>query len=306
VDKASGDPFSADVSALRSVARAGLTRSGLVASNTRLFADRRALARVPARAGRERWWSQIQPRRNIDGRSERFRQRQPPCHAPVARGFAGNNSHGNQTYLPALRGQAQAHARLSGSHEIARRTRGPERAPRQGPQAPGGLNQGRPTAAFAFSRARRLQSEAEFAAVAQAGPDAIRLSQRWFVLIAKPVATTPAAAAQGGRRVRFGLTVGKRLARRSMDRILIKRILREAARHSAPQLDAVAHADMDVVLRLKAPLPAPDLLPRGQLKRALRADADAVLKRLAERLTGRANERANEQTRDRATPGNTK
>src|SRR5215470_12681512 len=127
-------------------------------------------------------------------------------------------------------------------------------------------SEGRPTAAYAFSRAHRLQSEAEFAAVSHAGPDSIRLSQRWFVLIAKPVAETEAGAvnAASGRRVRFGVTVGKRLARRAVDRVLVKRILREAARHAGPQLSAVARVDMDIVLRLKAPLPAPDSVPRGQ------------------------------------------
>jgi len=74
--------------------------------------------------------------------------------------------------------------------------------------APRGLNQGRPTVAYAFSRAYRLHSEAEFAAVAQAGPDSIRLSQRWFVLIAKPIVSGAGGAVAGPRRVRFGLTVG--------------------------------------------------------------------------------------------------
>lgn len=104
------------------------------------------------------------------------------------------------------------------------------------------------------------------------------------MLIAKPVVPTEAAAAPAAARVRFGLTVGKRLARRSVDRVLIKRILRESARHSAPELASVAPGDLDVLLRLKAPLPARESTPRGQLKRALRDDADAVLRRLIERL----------------------
>jgi ribonuclease P protein component len=196
----------------------------------------------------------------------------------------GNENHGNQTHFPALRGQAPAHARLSGPHEITRRPRRAECAPRQGTQAPRDLSEGRHTAGYAFSRAQRLQSEAEFAAVAQAGPDSIRLSQRWFVLMAKPAASTETATAPAARRVRFGLTVGKRLARRSVDRVLIKRILREAARHSVPRLAAVAATDLDIVLRLKAPLPPRETTPRGQLKRALRADADSVLRRLYDKL----------------------
>jgi ribonuclease P protein component len=219
-----------------------------------------------------------------------------------ARGFGSDNllatrslrvaspgkNHVYQTHFSALRGQAQAHARVPRSHEITRRPRRAQCTPRQGPQAPRGLNQGRPTVAYAFSRAYRLQSEAEFAAVAQAGPDSIRLSQRWFVLIAKPIVSGAGGAVAGPRRVRFGLTVGKRLARRAVDRVLIKRILREAARHSVPHLAAIAHADIDILLRLKAPPPPQDSTPRGQAKRALREDVDALLRRLQERLAEQA------------------
>lgn len=223
------------------------------------------------------------------GRSVRLRQRQTSFATCLRRVVSlGNNDHGYQTHLSALRGQAQAHTRISGPHENSRRTRRAERASSQGSQATGGLSEGRPTAAYGFSRAHRLQSEAEFAAVAQAGPNSIRLSQRWFVLTARSIeAPSPEVGRTPARRVRFGLTVGKRLARRSVDRVLIKRILREAARHSAPELEALAHAPFDVVLRLKAPLPAQDSLPRGQLKRALRADADTLLRRFRERLTDR-------------------
>lgn len=104
------------------------------------------------------------------------------------------------------------------------------------------------------------------------------------MVIAKPAASTDGVAAPVARRVRFGLTVGKRLARRSVDRVLIKRILREAARHSRPGIAAVAATDLDIVLRLKAPLPPRETTPRGQLKRALRADVDSVLRRLHDKL----------------------
>jgi ribonuclease P protein component len=192
-------------------------------------------------------------------------------------------NHGYQTHLSALRGEAQTHARISGPDEIAWGARSAERAPRQGTQAPGYLNKGRPTARYAFSRAHRLLSEAEFAAVAQAGPDSIRISQRWFVLMAKRVISTEGSTT-AARSVRFGLTVGKRLARRSVDRVLIKRILREAARHMAPRLTELTTFDYDVVLRLKAPLPERTTISRVQLKRALREDADTVLRRFCDRL----------------------
>lgn len=153
------------------------------------------------------------------------------------------------------------------------------------------LPEGRPTAAFAFSRAHRLQSEAEFAAVARSGPDSIRLSQRWFVLMAKPVSSTDVAtaAAPAAARVRFGLTVGKKMARRSVDRVLVKRILREAARHAAPDIATAAPSGFDIVLRLKAPLPAREATTRTALKRDLRADADTLLRRFRERLAAGAS-----------------
>jgi ribonuclease P protein component len=91
-------------------------------------------------------------------------------------------------------------------------------------------------------------------------------------------------AAPAPRRVRFGFTVGKRMARRAVDRVLTKRILREAARHCAPRIAQHARTDLDIVVRLKAPLPERATTARTQLKRALRADVDAVLDRLCERL----------------------
>lgn len=105
--------------------------------------------------------------------------------------------------------------------------------------------------------------------------------------MAKPVAPVEVTAA--APRVRFGLTVGKKMARRSVDRVLVKRILREAARHAGPVLSAALStasvSSLDVVLRLKAPLPARETSPRGALKRALREDADALLRRFHERLS---------------------
>lgn len=147
------------------------------------------------------------------------------------------------------------------------------------------LDRGGTTAGYAFPRASRLQTEAEFAGLAKAGPDSIRLAQRWFVLTAKPAARPATGSTPAAPRVRFGLTVAKRLARRSVDRVLVKRILREAARHAAPAIGDAARGDLDILLRLKAPLPARTTISRAELKHALRADADAVLARLRQRLS---------------------
>ena len=62
---------------------------------------------------------------------------------------------------------------------------------------------------------------------------------------------------------------------------MVKRILREACRHARAELGTVARGRaIDVVLRLKSPLPERDTLARARLKRALRAEADALLAEL--------------------------
>jgi RNase P protein component len=98
------------------------------------------------------------------------------------------------------------------------------------------------------------------------------------------------AAAGAGPRVRFGITVGKRNARRAVDRARVKRVLREAARHAAAILDQAAGVrGVAVLLRLKAPLPPAGELAPPLLKRALRAEADALLAQLALHLQRSAN-----------------
>lgn len=91
--------------------------------------------------------------------------------------------------------------------------------------------------------------------------------------------------------VRFGVTVGKRNARRAVDRALVKRILREAGRRAAPTLENACrerHVRLDVAFRLKA---ARDRSPDGAStslkawRHALREEAEALLERLARHLT---------------------
>ncbi len=90
------------------------------------------------------------------------------------------------------------------------------------------------------------------------------------------------AAMDSALLTRVGLTVGKRNARRAVDRALVKRVLRESARHALPVLDAAAATRrVDVVLRLKAPLPARESIARAELKRQLRHEADSLLAQLA-------------------------
>ena len=86
--------------------------------------------------------------------------------------------------------------------------------------------------------------------------------------------------------VRFGMTVGKRNARRAVDRSLAKRILREASRHAAEELEqrcAARGLRLDVALRLKAPFDAA-ALSITRWRRALRAEADSLMAKLAHRI----------------------
>ena len=90
--------------------------------------------------------------------------------------------------------------------------------------------------------------------------------------------------------IRFGATVGKRNARRAVDRNLVKRVLREAARHAAPQLEAACAPRglrLDVSFRLKSSRDRATAEPRVALaawRRALREEADALLDQLGQRL----------------------
>ncbi len=92
--------------------------------------------------------------------------------------------------------------------------------------------------------------------------------------------------------VRFGVTVGKRNARRSVDRTLVKRIVREACRHYAGAFeDCAAHAAarIDIALRLRAPLVDAGGAPLAMRvwRRQVRADADGLLQDALARLAAR-------------------
>ncbi|HOX88580.1 MAG TPA: ribonuclease P protein component [Burkholderiaceae bacterium] len=139
----------------------------------------------------------------------------------------------------------------------------------------------------AFPARRRLRRPDEFAAVLAArGPASLRLARRWFAV--SVLALPRGASAAELDPVRFGFTVGKRNARRAVDRNLVKRVLRESARHAFGQFATLAHErglGLAVSLRLKAPLvPKGAAVARGELSRALRADCDALLTDLARHL----------------------
>jgi len=132
---------------------------------------------------------------------------------------------------------------------------------------------------FSFSREKKIKKSSEFATVLQArGVGVCRLSNKWFetkVLLKKEPG------------LRFGLTVGKINARRSVDRVLIKRILREVARHRAADIESVLSEDkgIDVTIRLKKKIPKIGIeVSLDGFKKSLGDDADFLLTLLCNRL----------------------
>jgi len=98
--------------------------------------------------------------------------------------------------------------------------------------------------------------------------------------VISPVASPPTAGA-----ARFGLTVSRRQASRAVARNTVRRVLREAARLQAPALEqALAGASVDILFRLKAPLPEPAAAGWGIVKAQLRREADSLLEQLLGQL----------------------
>ena len=85
--------------------------------------------------------------------------------------------------------------------------------------------------------------------------------------------------------MRFGITVSRRQARRAVARNVVKRVLREAARRAAGTLEPALQArTVDVLLRLKAPLPPPSAAGWDDVKQQLRREADSLLEQLSVHL----------------------
>jgi ribonuclease P protein component len=124
-----------------------------------------------------------------------------------------------------------------------------------------------------------LRSPAQFLAVTS-DPQALRAARRWLSVAGRvqpPQSDRPP--------VRFGFTASRRHARRAVDRNVVKRVMREAARNHLGMLDvAAAGRSVDIVLRLKAALPAAGETPLARWKGALRREADGLLAQLAQRL----------------------
>jgi RNase P protein component len=164
------------------------------------------------------------------------------------------------------------------------------------------MSDGRPDA---LSRAARLRTPEQFAAAS--GERATwRAARQWLAASARVdprdagLGRLAAAPISGDRvdnsasllhlkpkleGVRFGFTVGRRQARRAVERVMVKRVLREAARNGAGALRELARdGSLDVVLRLRAPLPERSEMSLALVKRSLRAEADSLLSQLARHL----------------------
>jgi ribonuclease P protein component len=149
---------------------------------------------------------------------------------------------------------------------------------------------------YGFASLRRLKTPAEFSALLRAPRERSIRAERQMLSI-NVAWTAVALDASGGNKlgsVRFGVTVGKRNARRSVDRVLVKRIVREACRHRADAFEdcaAQAATKIDIALRLKTPLvdAQGNRLAMSAWRRQIRTDAESLLQdaltRLAKRLT---------------------
>jgi len=147
-----------------------------------------------------------------------------------------------------------------------------------------GSETSRPDDAHTLGRERRLRRPQEFAAVLGADrAHSMRAAGQWLSMTAAWNPVLPGS-------VRLGITASKRMARRAIDRALVKRIVREAFRHAAPGIERVAASSgvgVDISVRLKRPVALPDDPQRPALtpwRRALRAEADELLRSITSRI----------------------
>lgn len=144
---------------------------------------------------------------------------------------------------------------------------------------------------YGYCSARRLKTPAEFAALLRAPRgQSIRTARGLLSINAAWVPTDKAVTTEGS--VRFGVTVGKRNARRSVDRVLVKRLVREACRQRALEFEhcaMMAAVRIDVALRLKSPLADAQGEPLAMRlwRRQVRREADDLLRDVLAQLTER-------------------
>ena len=144
---------------------------------------------------------------------------------------------------------------------------------------------------YGFASARRLKTPAQFSALLRAPRERSIRAERQMLSINAAWLPTESARGEAGRtgNVRFGVTVGKRNARRSVDRALVKRVVREACRHRAEAFEDCAARSLvqiDIALRLKSPLVDKRGAPLAMRawRRQVRADADSLLQDVLTRI----------------------
>ena len=145
-------------------------------------------------------------------------------------------------------------------------------------------------AAFGFPRSLRLIKTSDYGVLVHVrNENSFRLTSKFFSANAQKFVEH-----QG--RLRFGITVGKKNAHRSVDRALVKRILREAARQQAPDLVARLRelgVGLDVSLRLRVPLSTVSGRDQGvrALKISLGRDAELLVAQIIRRMNRRNPDR---------------
>ena len=133
-----------------------------------------------------------------------------------------------------------------------------------------------------FPRSLRIIKSADYGVLVHTrNENTFRLTSKYFSINAMKFPEEPG-------RLRFGITVGKRNAHRSVDRALVKRTLREAARKQAPNLAALLGEQgvgLDVSLRLRVPLKEiPGIDQASTPEAVLRTDARSLMEALLKRL----------------------
>lgn len=134
---------------------------------------------------------------------------------------------------------------------------------------------------FRFPRSARVICSDDFGRLLRSsGPGSIRLGRDLVSVCAQTHGETG--------RVRFGFTVGKHNAPRSVDRALVKRVMRECARLTLPDIALICARNgvgLDISLRLRGPIKdVGRSLPVEEAKRLVRKGTKQCLNALKKKL----------------------
>ena len=131
-----------------------------------------------------------------------------------------------------------------------------------------------------FPKSARILKSDDFGSILRAqGPGSIRLGR-------DSVSVCAQAHKQAGL-VRFGFTVGKKNVRRSVDRALVKRVMRECARAALPKIRNVCGdlgVGLDISLRYRTPLLVQGNVTVAEAKQNVRRSTELVITALFKRL----------------------